>query len=599
MYKCIEDFNFNITYNFYDNIIYIKPLNDKFEKVLVDIMDQNRSSIYSEIIDSHKELTYWFKLSIPFTDFYYIHVEISDSTGVLTKESIKIRTKSGIIIKPVILNIENKIGLGDQMHLSPSIRKLYNIYGRKIIISSKKENYEWGNYLYSSYKEFLKNNRYVNYFIFTEDIDDREKYDIFDAYNTGDDYVWIDQRKLVSVPFNFILKDDELFLDYIPDKYIPIENLPFEYVCINPYITGIERMWEKEKWQELVNLLNDKGIPVVSIGKFNYFNLDIKIGLDLAGKDLDMSQTWHLINMSKLFVTFDCGMYILSHTTNTHVLQIGWYADNKLHGPLNKNVKYSYITGECDIACSTNIDQVLEYYGTIKNNIQQPSCILNKNYSCKPTSKKVFDEIEKILLKNIKFTIITPTYKRPYSLKRCIDSVINQTYENFEMLICSDGHDVSVKNTIETYNDDRLKYSYVEQINDTGTTQRNLSIRNAVGDYIMYIDDDNIIYENCLDTIKNNIRHDTGMIIFKTFNCLVNGIIPNNKEIRHGNIDSLSVAIKRKIASENKWKNIYEHDYLFIKDCEKIINEKELKINYLENILGEHLESIESKNNRI
>ena len=394
--KCIDDYNFNITYDFYDNRIDIKPLNNNYNKVLVNILDQNKVSIYSQTIEPQLNITYWFRTTLPFTNFDYIHIDVSDMNGnLIISEGIKIKTKSGIIIKPVILRIVNKVGLGDQMFLSPSIRKLYQIYGRKIIISSSRENNNWGNYLYSAYQEFLKNNRYVNYFMDSEDIGDESKYDIFNAYSDSDNFVWRDQRKLVSVPFNFLLKDNDLYLDYVPDKYISIENLPNRYVCINPYITGLERTWEKEKWQELVDLLNEHGIYVVSIGKFNYHNLNIKLGIDLAGSDQNMSQTWHIINKSDFFVTFDCSMYILSETTDTHILLLGGSYDETLHNPIGKE-KFTYILGDCDLHCTHNTDCVLEKFGSVTKEFQQVTCFLDINYICKPSSINVFEKIKEL-----------------------------------------------------------------------------------------------------------------------------------------------------------------------------------------------------------
>lgn len=199
----------------------------------------------------------------------------------------------------------------------------------------------------------------------------------------------------------------------------------------------------------------------------------------------------------------------------------------------------------------------------------------------------------------MKFTIITPTHKRPFSLSRCINSVLNQTYPNYEMLICSDGKDDLVESIIKEYDDDRLKYLYVNESNDMGATPRNHSIGISKGDYIIYLDDDNIIYPNFLEILNNNINDNIGMIVHKTYNCLVNGVIPKNNKISHGDIDILSVCIRKDIASSIKWDNIYEHDFIFIKSCESIINYIGLEIKYIDDLIGEHLQCIEytNKNN--
>lgn len=199
----------------------------------------------------------------------------------------------------------------------------------------------------------------------------------------------------------------------------------------------------------------------------------------------------------------------------------------------------------------------------------------------------------------MKFSIITPTFKRPFSLTRCINSVLKQTYENYEMLVCSDGHDEITKNIIKEFDDNRIKYLYVDMSNDIGSTPRNYSAGESSGDYIIYLDDDNIIYPNFLEILSKNITDKTGMVIHKTYNCLVNGIIPKERKISHGDIDSLSVCVKNDIAKSIKWEKIYEHDYIFIKGCESIINYIGLEIKYIDDLIGEHLQCIEYTNNNI
>lgn len=466
----IEDYNFNITYDFYKNTIYVRPLNDKFEKVLVNILDQDRNSIYAQNIEINKEITYWFKLSIPFTEFYGISVEISNLNKIITKEEIKIKTKNGNIIKPVIVKF-SKVGLGDQMWIEPSIRKLHDLYGKKIILASEKNLDEWQKKLDLSYKEFFKNNRHVNSFIWVDDIEDPSKYEIFETFPENlSKSIWLNQKKLSSLSYDLFLEEDELSINYIPDKYIPINELPNKYICINPYISGQERNWEKDQWQKLVDLINSYGIHVVSIGKLNYHSLDIKLGIDLTGKDINMSQTWHIINNSELFITFDSGMYILSHTTKTHILQLGWCIDEKLHKPNRTPENFTCVRGDCDIYCYSDPKYKIEKTTSLKE-MQKNGCFLNIDFKCIPTPEKVFEKIKEIFPNKIKdLCLMSCCYNEAKILPFYLDYYLN--FIKVDKIILYDGgstdetHDI-LKNypQVEVFIDKKDKMDEREMTN--------------------------------------------------------------------------------------------------------------------------------------
>jgi len=101
-------------------------------------------------------------------------------------------------------------------------------------------------------------------------------------------------------------------------------------------------------------------------------------------------------------------------------------------------------------------------------------------------------------------SVIIPTYKRPFSmLKRAIDSVINQSYSNIEIIIVDDNskEDIyrkEIENKIKTLNDDRIKYIQHEY-NKGGCEARNTGIRIAKGEYIAFLDDDDEWLPNKLE----------------------------------------------------------------------------------------------------
>ena len=84
-------------------------------------------------------------------------------------------------------------------------------------------------------------------------------------------------------------------------------------------------------------------------------------------------------------------------------------------------------------------------------------------------------------------SIILPTYNREHVISRSIDSVISQTYSNFELIIVDDG---STDNTSDILKKYEGKVEYIKQKNSGVSSARNTGIKLAKGEYIAFIDSD-------------------------------------------------------------------------------------------------------------
>lgn len=86
------------------------------------------------------------------------------------------------------------------------------------------------------------------------------------------------------------------------------------------------------------------------------------------------------------------------------------------------------------------------------------------------------------------FTVIMPTYNRKSYLKRSVDSILSQTFENFELIIVDDGSTDGTESLVKTFGDDRVIYLYKE--NGGHNSARNMALKNARGEYIAFCDSD-------------------------------------------------------------------------------------------------------------
>jgi glycosyltransferase involved in cell wall biosynthesis len=98
--------------------------------------------------------------------------------------------------------------------------------------------------------------------------------------------------------------------------------------------------------------------------------------------------------------------------------------------------------------------------------------------------------MEKSSLSPVRISVVIPTYNRATELDRCLDSLVQQTYKNFEVLVCDDGSTDLSKNVVDGYKD-RLDLTYIYCDNFGGPARpRNLGVNAAKSPYIAFLDSD-------------------------------------------------------------------------------------------------------------
>ena len=105
--------------------------------------------------------------------------------------------------------------------------------------------------------------------------------------------------------------------------------------------------------------------------------------------------------------------------------------------------------------------------------------------------------------KNPFFSIVVPTYNRAGFISKALDSVLIQTFNDFELIIIDDGSTDNTKEVIEKYNDSRIKYFF--QNNKERSAARNEGIRISKGKYITFLDSDDYYLPQRLENIHNEI----------------------------------------------------------------------------------------------
>lgn len=311
-------------------------------------------------------------------------------------------------MKNICVDVTGCSALGDSLCATPVVRKLSEVYNQKIVvISHHKEIFDGLPYVEQSlqydvttYEEIKKQHEMFSTF----DVEYKSN-GVCNKHNT------MDIRQLHAISLGFMLTKDEMQLDYVPLSDFNIPNLPNKYVLIHPVQNWESRTWSAKNWQLLTQLLNEKGIAVISVGKDSselggsnvdkpVFNFPIKHGLNLMNKTT-LDETWYLIKNSLCFVTMDSGLLHLAGTTDCEIIQLGSSINPEFRSPYrngSQEYKYSYVSGSCGIHCASNMKYGVREWGSIHGVPSLVDCLERKEkFECHPNVIQVYKKIMKLI----------------------------------------------------------------------------------------------------------------------------------------------------------------------------------------------------------
>ena len=118
-------------------------------------------------------------------------------------------------------------------------------------------------------------------------------------------------------------------------------------------------------------------------------------------------------------------------------------------------------------------------------------------------------------------SIIVPIYNTDCYLRQCLDSIINQSYKNFEVLLVNDGSVDDSAMICKEFAEKDSRIRYFEKENGGVSSARNLGLKNVKGNYITFVDSDDWIEENYLEVLYNALKEnevDVAISTHKDFN---------------------------------------------------------------------------------
>lgn len=165
-------------------------------------------------------------------------------------------------------------------------------------------------------------------------------------------------------------------------------------------------------------------------------------------------------------------------------------------------------------------------------------------------------------MKNDVISIVVPVYNVEKYLERCINSIINQTYENIEIILVNDG---STDNSLEICNKYIKKDSRIKLINKQNgglSDARNVGIDNAIGKYITFVDSDDYIDVDYVEFLYKLIKKYNTRLSLCSYKAIYeNGTVltqENNNEYTLNAHDTLEKMLYHDDFNVSTWAKMYD-----------------------------------------
>lgn len=167
-----------------------------------------------------------------------------------------------------------------------------------------------------------------------------------------------------------------------------------------------------------------------------------------------------------------------------------------------------------------------------------------------------------------KISIIIPVYNTGKHIEKCLNSIKNQTRKiDLEVIIINDGSTDNSENIVKQYiekHKEFLNIKYYSKENEGTTKTRNFGIEKATSDYIMFLDSDDYIEPEALETLEKYIEQDIDLIKFKL----------QRVDEKDNVVEKVDGPVFDKITGQEAFDELYGEDVLLDSPCVYIIKKK-------------------------
>lgn len=119
-------------------------------------------------------------------------------------------------------------------------------------------------------------------------------------------------------------------------------------------------------------------------------------------------------------------------------------------------------------------------------------------------------------MQNLTFSFVVPVYKIPEKfLHRCVESMINQTYKNIEIILIDDGSADHCCEILDKYKEKDNRLIVIHKNNEGVSSARNDGIKASSGDYIIFVDADDMVNNDLCEVLNKSLDDKIDFCIYK------------------------------------------------------------------------------------
>ena len=157
-------------------------------------------------------------------------------------------------------------------------------------------------------------------------------------------------------------------------------------------------------------------------------------------------------------------------------------------------------------------------------------------------------------------SVIVPVYNVERYLEECLNSIQHQSYTNIEVILVNDGSTDHSKRICERYCEEDSRFHLLNQENQGQSVARNVGVAASTGEFIAFVDSDDIIQHNYLETLMQHMGEDVDIVESK-FTVNKNEFLAKNfKEIEilfEGNSEEAVKVVSNHLLSVNPVTKLY------------------------------------------
>ena len=167
-------------------------------------------------------------------------------------------------------------------------------------------------------------------------------------------------------------------------------------------------------------------------------------------------------------------------------------------------------------------------------------------------------------------TLIIPVYKVEDLLPRCMESIFNQTYKNLEIILIDDGSPDKCPILCDNYKKRDSRVKVIHKKNGGLSSARNVGINYSTGEYICFIDSDDVISKYYIEELYSNIQKTNSEISICSYKFIgleneIPDLYENSNDITiYSSKQAIELMLYQKNINNSAWGKLYKKNFKFI-----------------------------------